>query len=130
MPVATRQNPDGDIQVAQEARLSLVYPREALYTPLPGAAFVTIREPLAAWYPQVPVGPVQLLCLGETLPANIPLREIALAAYGALSMQTIQLDEQDPTGVFNVEAARWWQANTHRIPLSREPFLGEPETAA
>jgi hypothetical protein len=45
-------------------------------------------------------------------------------------MQTAQIDERDPGGVFNAEAARWWQANVHRIPLSREPFLGEPEVAA
>jgi len=130
VPVATRREPNGDMEVADEARLSLVYPREALYTPVPGAAFVTIREPLGAWYPQVPVGPVQLLCLGETLPANIPLREIVLLSYGALTMQTIQIDERDPGGVFNSEAALWWQANTHRIPLSDEPFLGVPEAAA
>ena len=130
VPVATRPEPGGDIELAEEARLSLVYPREALYTPLPGAAFVTIREPLAAWYAQVPVGPVQLLCLGETLPANIPLREIILLSYGALTMQTAQIDERHPAGVFNEAAAVWWQANTQRIPLSLEPFLGVPEAAA
>ena len=57
------------------------------------------------------------------LPAGIPLKEIILMTYGALTMQTTQLDILDSAGVLNPFAADWWQRNTNRIPLSREPFL-------
>ena len=39
-----------------------------------------------------------------------------------------QLDADDPGGVFNREAAEWWQVNADRIPLTREPFLGHRPT--
>ena len=38
-------------------------------------------------------------------------------------MQSVMFDEQDPAGVLNADAARWWQQNRDRIPLSREPFI-------
>jgi hypothetical protein len=66
---------------------------------------------------------VQPLCLGARLPAGIRVKELVLMAYGALSMQTVMIDELDPAGVLNPVAARWWQANTDRIPLSRAAFL-------
>ena len=48
---------------------------------------------------------------------------LPLLAYLALSMQSVQVNEFDPAGVMNLAAARYWQANLHRAPLSREPFL-------
>ena len=30
-----------------------------------------------------------------------------------------------PSGRMNPAAALWWQQNTHRVPLSHEPFLRE-----
>jgi hypothetical protein len=50
--------------------------------------------------------------------------ELVLMAYAALTLETFQFDAADPGGVFHGEAADWWQTNAHRIPLTREPFLG------
>ena len=43
---------------------------------------------------------------------------LMLRAYGALSMQSIQVDVRDPAGVFDAEIAQWWQHNLQRVPLS------------
>ena len=43
--------------------------------------------------------------------------------YGALTMQSVQFSVSDPAGVMNRDAAEWWQANVHRIPISRQPFI-------
>ena len=32
-------------------------------------------------------------------------------------------------GILNCDAAIWWQSNTHRIPLTAEPFLSVAEPA-
>ena len=94
----------------------------ALRQALPGPAFVQIFAPQDVWLPAVKL-PEQPLCLGATLPAGIRVRSLVLMTYGALSMQAIQVNEIDPAGVFNAEAARWWQQNMHWIPLTRKPFL-------
>jgi hypothetical protein len=43
-------------------------------------------------------------------------------------MQTVMVDELDPGGVMNAEAAHWWQANPGRIPLTTAPFLAPVRT--
>ena len=91
--------------------------------PQPGYAFVRILLPRPVWHSNVSPDLNQVLCLGPRLPAGIPLKEIILMTFGALTMQTTQLDLLDPAGVLNPAAADWWQRNTSRIPLSREPFL-------
>ncbi len=111
-----------DIEVVERAILGLRYPEEALRRPLPGAAFFQILMPRAVWLPSVR-WPEQPLCLGTTLGPAIRVRALVLMAYGALSMQTVQVDEADSAGVFNTEAALWWQRNLDRVPLSRTPFL-------
>jgi hypothetical protein len=68
-------------------------------------------------------GRPQRLCLGVNLPRGFPLREAVLSTYAALSMQSVMVDELDPGGVMNSEAALWWQANPGRIPLTAKPFL-------
>jgi hypothetical protein len=57
------------------------------------------------------------------VPRGYPLREAVLASYAALTLQSVMVDELDPVGVMNRQAARWWQANAGRIPLTTTPFL-------
>ena len=45
-------------------------------------------------------------------------------SYSALTMQAFDVKVMEINGVFNVEAARWWDENLHRVPLSKTPFLG------
>ncbi len=127
VPVATREPGDGDIEIVGGAVLGLCYPLAALLEAQPGYAFITILSPQPVWHAQVSAPPVQRLCLGDTLPAGVRVKELILMAYAALSMQTFQIDAADAAGVLNVEAARWWQHNPGRIPLSRAPFLADPE---
>jgi hypothetical protein len=116
-------------EVAPLAVLGLTYPHEALRQQLPGYAFVQVLAPLNVWHANVAVDRGRPLCLGTQLPAGIRCKELVLMAYGALSMQTVQIDEADVAGVLNVEAARWWQQNVHRIPLTRTPFLADDGAA-
>jgi len=125
VPVPRRPAGEVSLVVDDLAVLGLTYPAEAIRMPQPGYRFVHVLSPSDVFHANVAAGPVQALCLGASLPAGIPVREIVLAAYGALSLQSVQVDEYDPVGVLNVEAARWWQANPSRIPLTRTPFLGE-----
>jgi hypothetical protein len=121
-PVPCRPVADGPLTVATNAVIGLTYPREALCSSLAGFSFIQILEPARVWHPNVG-GPGQVLCLGTQLPAGIRTRELILMTYTALSMQSVQIDEGDPAGVLNVEAARWWQQNRGRIPLTATPFF-------
>jgi len=111
------------LRVVEKALLGIYYPEESMRKPLPGYVFVQIIQPFQVWHANVTEKNGQLLCLGSTLPAGIFLREIIIMAYSALSMQSIQIDEKNHAGVMNVEAARWWQKNSHRIPLTEKSFL-------
>lgn len=124
-PVPCRPDPAGPLQVAQCALLGLLYPAEAIVTPMPGYAFVRILAPRPVWLGCVSADANQILCLGTWLPAGTKVTDIILMTYGALSMQSTLLDVGDPAGVANAAAAVWWQcpANACRIPLSRDPFL-------
>ncbi len=121
--VPTLPDPRGDLVVQEQALLGLAYPKSALSAPQPGYLFTQILAPRHVWHANVAVGHGQPLCLGAKLPAGIRLKEIVLMAYAALAMQSVMIDEGDAAGVLNGDAARWWQQNRHRIPLSRAAFL-------
>jgi hypothetical protein len=130
VPVPRRTALDGELLLANHAVLGLTYAHVALREQLPGFAFFQLLAPDCVWHANVAPDHVQPLCLGARLPAGIRVKELVLMAYGALSLQAVQIDELDSAGVLNPMAARWWQANTARIPLSRVPFLsGEDEPA-
>jgi hypothetical protein len=123
VPVPCRPGGVGDLVIEPEAVLGLTYPEEALRQAMPGYSFLQVLAPSDVWHANVAFGPVRPLCLGTALPAGVRVKELVLMAYGALSMQTVQIDEQGPAGVLNAAAALWWQQNTARAPLSRAPFL-------
>jgi len=113
-----------DLVVKDQVDLALRYPEEILRSPLPGFAIVEILAPRDVYHANVATrGPSQRLCLGANVPRGYPLREAVLASYAALTLKSVMVDERDPAGVMNGEAARWWQANTARIPLTTAPFL-------
>ncbi len=130
-PVPCRPPGQEDLVVAQEAVLALSYPSEALQAALPGYAFLAILDPPHVWHPNVGNGghPPQPLCLGARLPAGICVRELVIAAFGALTFQTVTMDEQDPAGLLNTAAGLWLQQNLDRVPLTREAFLDDPDGA-
>jgi hypothetical protein len=121
--VPCRPDGVGALVVVSEAALAIQWPEAALRMPLPGYAFVGVAHPRGLWHGNVSADLAQRLCLGPTLPPCTPVREIVIAAYGALTMQTVRLDPRDPAGVMNAEAARWWLEHADRVPLTDEPFL-------
>jgi hypothetical protein len=123
VPVPLQPEDNGHLPQADHAVLGITYRPESLVQALPGFAFVQILTPPRIFHPNVAASPGQLLCLGAQLPPGIRVTELILLSYGALSMQTVMLDEMDPAGVLNRDAAVWWQQNMHRIPLTRAPFL-------
>jgi hypothetical protein len=124
VPVPCRPDPANRLRVERSATLGLTYPQEAARLPLPGWSFLQVLWPTEVWHPQVG-SRGQPLCLAASLPAGVRVRSLILLAYGALRLElaTLQVDELDPAGVFNVDAARWWQQNLGLAPLSRTPFL-------
>jgi hypothetical protein len=125
VPLLTPECPD--LALADRAALGLTYPHHALREQLPGYAFIQILAPEGVWHANVAPDRVQPLCLGTRLPAGVRTTELVLMAYAALSLQAVQIDEWDSAGVMNPAAARWWQANAGRIPLTRAPFLSDEE---
>jgi hypothetical protein len=124
VPVPCLPNPAGPLQFAPFARLGLTYPEQALTWQTPGTAFVQLLSPSCAWLPNLG-RPVQVLCLGTSLPAGVRVREILHMVFGALTLQTIQMDLLDSAGVLNPEAALWWQRNLDKVPTTREGFACE-----
>lgn len=129
VPVPCLPKPDGALEIAPLAVLGVIYRQEVLVSPQPGFSFVQILAPGPVWSASVSGDHRQLLCLGTSLPVGIPLKEILLLTYGALTMQTVQLDPRDSAGVMNPAAAQWWTCanNLKKIPLSREPFVVSSE---
>ncbi len=121
-PVPTCPRP-GEVVIVGGAVLSLRYPLEALSEPLAGWAFVHVIEPHGLWLANAAQQPQQRLCLGVAMPAGIPLREIVLASWAALTLQAVQLYPRDPAGVLNLDAAHWWQEHRHALPLTRAALL-------
>ncbi|MFI5382206.1 MAG: hypothetical protein ACHRHE_23160 [Tepidisphaerales bacterium] len=123
LPVPRLPEGANAIEVARNAVLAIRYPEVAVHAPQPGFAFVQVLGPDRVWLANVAPGRVQALCLGATIPAAIPLRDLLIMSFGALSMQTVMLDERDHAGVLNAVAARWWQERLPLMPLTREPFI-------
>jgi hypothetical protein len=124
------REPNGPLEVGDTAHLGLIYREESLLLPQPGFSFIQILAPHPVWHPNVSPDPIQALCLGPRLVAGIPVRELILLTYGALTMMTVQLDPRNSAGVLNPAAADWYQRSPRWIPLSREPFLNTREVGS
>lgn len=130
-PVPTMPVPGGPLEVVNRALIGLTYREEAIRLPQPGYAFVGIHLPNHVWLPNIApsdpafteLGPGQALCLGAELPAGMPVKELVLQTFAALTLQSIQLDARDRAGIMHPEAAKWYLQNRERIPLTREGFL-------
>lgn len=114
----------GEVHIADEAVLGIVYPQQALFQQQPGYSFVELLLPRKVWHPSIAAMPgwPQAICLGH-VPAGVRLRELVLLTYGALAMQTVQLDQFDPMGLMNPEAGASWQQRIADLPLSRQAFF-------
>jgi hypothetical protein len=122
VPVPCLPDPAGPLQFAPLARLGLSYEEHSLKWPAAGTSFVQLIFPRHAWLPNLG-RPTQTLCLGASLPAGIRVTEILHMVFGALTLQTVQMDLLDAAGVLNPEAALWWQRNLDKVPTTREGFI-------
>jgi hypothetical protein len=125
-------HPGGPVRIMPYALLAVQYPEEAIRQPQRGSNFAAILQPGpphpgSVWHGNVSAEPPQVICLGASLPAGIPVREILLMIYGALTFQGVvaELDERNPGGVLNPEAARYWQERCRELPMNKEPFYME-----
>ena len=120
--------PDAELRIMPVATLVLRYPEEAVHLPQPGSSFAAILSPRDVWHGNIhsSEGEPQVICLGVSI-FSPKISSLLLSIFGCLSFQNIsvELDDRNSAGVMNPEAARWWQANAHRLPLSREPFYME-----
>jgi hypothetical protein len=121
VPVPLRPGPDGSLRLAGRALLGLAYPREAAFRPLPGLAFLQVLEPNDVFHPQAARD--GRFCLGPSLPPGIRVVNLVALAYAALAMQTVQLDQYDPAGLLDPEAACFFQNHPGALPLTRRAFL-------
>ncbi len=129
VPVAMTPDGDGTLNIMRGAVIGIIYPQVILSMPLPGFALVCLVQPgSGAYYPNVGTSHGQRMCLGATLPVGIPVSELVLLSYALLTGQTIMMDTADSAGVMHVDAAHYWSANQHRMPLSPTPFL-QPDLA-
>ena len=111
-PVACMRSGASEVHIERGALLAIEYPEAIIAAPIPGTRPVRVLAPHEVYHANVAYGiRVPPLCLGASVPRGLPLREIVLASYAALTLQAITLDVLDPAGVLNGEAARWWQAN-------------------
>ena len=91
-----------DIHIERSALLVFEWPEEILRQPLPGTRCVRILEPSHVFHTNVAFGErVSPLCLGANIPRGFPFRELVMASYAALTLQSISLDIMDPAGVLN-----------------------------
>jgi len=124
VPVPCQPGTNNALRIHSGATLGMIYPSAAPRQSLPGSVFFQILSPHGVWLPQV-APPQQQLCVAASVPAGTPVRALVLMAYGALTMQSIQMDASHPAGVFQPAIAEWWQSNLEcYVPLTRTPFLG------
>ncbi|HEY2952911.1 MAG TPA: hypothetical protein VGK40_10025 [Verrucomicrobiae bacterium] len=117
-------DPHGPLQIASSATIGLTYREEFLAAAQPGYVYISLIRPAAIWLANSATDFGQPLCLGPKLEAGIPVKELIIATYLALSMQSYQFNERDSAGILNGAAATWWQhQKSHPIPLSNEPFV-------
>jgi hypothetical protein len=126
VPVACQPKENNEPEMFERALIGFTYPNDGFQRPMPGYAFFQILLPRNVWLAQVKQ-PEQALCIAPQVPTGTRTAMLMPQAYGALSMQSIQIDVQDPAGLFDADIARWWQENLDRVPLTTTPLL-DPNT--
>ena len=126
VPVACQPKENNELEIVDRALIGFTYPNEGFQRPLPGYVFFQILLPRNVWLAQIKQ-PEQALCIAPQVAAGTRTAMLLLRVYGALSMQSIQIDVKDPAGLFDADIAQWWQDNLNRVPLTTTALL-EPST--
>ena len=122
VPVACQPDKNNEPEIVDHALIGFTYPNEGFQRPLPGHVFFNVLLPRNVWLAQIKQ-PEQSLCIAPHVRAGTRSAMLLLRAYGALSMQSVQVDAADAAGVFNAQIAQWWQENLHLVPLTTTALL-------
>jgi hypothetical protein len=127
VPVPCRNAGTGPLVLEPAAQLGFTYRQEAMTLAQPGYSFFEILAPRDVHHPNIapsylPPG-AQVLCLGPSLPAGIKVVDLILAAYAAISLQSVQFSLTDSAGLLHPAAAIFLQTSNTPIPLTRDPFV-------
>jgi hypothetical protein len=125
MPVP-RTPVNGELQVGREAIFHLVYQESWLWERPAGWAPLGLLFPPDLFHPEARPALRGILCLGS-LPPGTRTTEIVHLGYHMLSLQAIQLNELEPTGVMNISACNYFRANPHLVPLTRAGLFEDLE---
>jgi hypothetical protein len=120
MPVP-RMPAKGKLRIGDGGLLHLRYEENWRLESPPGWGPLACLAPLDAFMPnQSPI--MRSICLGE-LPAGVPIREIVLLGFYAMTLQNIMLDETDPHGVLNPPACEYYRQHAEYLPLTSDGFF-------
>jgi hypothetical protein len=125
MPVP-RTPVNGKLQIGHEAIFHLVYQESWLWESPAGWAPLGLLFPPDPFHPEAKPALRGALCLGHLPPGTRP-REIVLLGYYMLSLQAIQLNELDPSGVLNMSACDYFRAHPELVPLTRAGLFEDLE---
>jgi hypothetical protein len=120
----------GGVRIHHEARVSLRYPAEFLRGPIQGQALAAIEGPAHVLHPNVGSMPDQRVCLGHSLPRGLPLRELVLMTYAALSMQAVELPSGEAGPMMNGAALVYWRMHAACVPLTNDTLFTDLVTGA
>lgn len=133
MPVP-RAPVNGELQLATSALFHVHYEEHWRREAPDGWAPLGLIEPRDAFHTNVNMDIPHLrgaVCLGD-LPPGVPLKELILMGYYALTLQNHVLDERDPNGILNLKACEFYRNHQEHLPLTHAGFADpwEPPPAA
>ena len=127
MPVPRRPN-NGRLVVGDRAVFHSVYQeRWRVESPAGWQPLGLLHPSLDVFHPNMKPSIQGAICLGRKLPPGIPVKEIILLGFAALSLQTCTLDETDPNGVVNGVACEYFRQHEEYMPLTLAGFFDPPE---
>lgn len=120
MPVP-RKPVNGKLRLGNGVLLHLRYEESWRWESPPGWGLLGVLDPHDVYHSNV-LAEKRTICLGE-FPPGVPLKEIVLLGYFALTLQNVALNDQDPLGVLNQEACDFYRSHPEHLPLTSEGFL-------
>jgi len=117
MPVP-RWPKNGRLRIGHRAVFHLHYEDRWRWEAPAGWMPLGIFEPPDIFAPNMAPSLRGAICLGKTLPAGIPVTEIIVLGYYAVTLQNRDMDETDPAGVLNVQACEFFRNRPEYLPLT------------
>ncbi len=108
---------NGQLVVGNSATFHLVYRDEWRTTCPRGWDPIGLLCPPDVFHPNARPSLRSALCLGR-LPAGVSPKELVLLGYLAGTLQSVQLAEDDPHGVLNIQACEFFRCHPEFRPLT------------